>query len=164
MLVPSKVVEAIKASEISLIFRRWKSTGVKAGGAQMTQRGVLGIDSVDVVTEETITQKDAKRAGFDSKQELISQLYAREGCDIYRIGVHYVGEDPRKALRQNDELSKKELDEIITKLQKLDHGSKRGTWTQLYLQMIHDQAIHNQRYLPARSVSTSRISSRGCES
>jgi hypothetical protein len=139
MLVPSKVVEEIKAGNISLIFRRWKSSSVKAGGTQMTQRGVLGIDSVDVVTEDQITQKDAKCAGFASKQELISQLYDRDGCDIYRIGVHYAGDDPRKALRQSDKLGKKELEEIIGKLRKLDAGSKRGNWTQLYLQMIHDQ-------------------------
>lgn len=126
------------AGEISLIFRRWKRAGVKAGGTQMTQRGVVGIDSVDVVTERKITEADAKAAGFTSKKELLADLYDREE-DIYRIGVHWIGEDPRKALRADDKLSKEELDEIIGKLRKLDAGSKRGPWTQLYLQMIRDQ-------------------------
>lgn len=138
MLIKNKILDEIKAGNISLIFRRWKRAGVKAGGTQMTQRGVLGIDSVAVVTEKQITEKDAKAAGFGSKKELIADLYDRDE-DIYRIAVHWVGEDPRKALRSNDKLSSKEIAEIIEKLKKLDQNSQRNNWTQLYLQMIHDQ-------------------------
>ena len=138
MLLKNKTIEGIKAGDITLIFRRWKKAGVKNGGTQMTQLGVVGIDDVKVVSEDQITANDAKRAGFKSKDELLSQMYDRDE-DIYKIKVRWVGEDPRKQLRVNDKLSKKELDEIITKLKKLDAGSKRGNWTQLYLQMIHDQ-------------------------
>ncbi len=77
-------------------------------------------------------------AGFASKHELLADLYDRDE-DIYRIELHWVGEDPRKELRTNDKLTQQELDEIIDKLRKLDGGSQRGNWTQLYLQMIHDQ-------------------------
>lgn len=141
MLVPNKVVDGIKEGRISLIFRRWKKLGVKTGGMQMTQRGVLAIDAVDVVTEKQITKDDAEAAGFDSKQELLAQLYEREGeiTEIYRIAVRYAGEDPRKELRQQADLSADEIADIIAKLRKLDAGSQRGNWTQLYLQMINDQ-------------------------
>ncbi len=140
MLIKSAILERIKAGEISLIFRRWKKASVKAGGTQMTQMGVLGIDDVQIVSESKITAKDAKAAGFATKQELIDSMPpGDDATEIYRIGVHWVGEDPRKALRSNDKMSKAELDEIIEKLKKLDAGSQRGPWTQLYLQMIHDQ-------------------------
>jgi hypothetical protein len=138
MLIKSKIVQKIIDGEISLIFRRWKRAGVKAGGTQMTKLGVLGIDSVDVVAEDDITENDAAAAGFDSKADLLSQLYDRDE-DIYRIGIHYVGEDPRVALRTRSDLTEDELADIISKLKKLDAGSQRGNWTQLYLQMIHDQ-------------------------
>ena len=138
MLIKNAVLEKIKSGEITLLFRRWKRAGVKAGGTQMTQAGVLGIDSVDVVTERKITEVDARAAGYESKKALLADLYDRDE-DIYRIGVHWIGEDPRKALRTNDKLSKVELEEIIAKLRKLDAGSQRGNWTQAYLQMIHDQ-------------------------
>ena len=138
MLIKNAVLEKIKSGEITLIFRRWKRAGVKAGGTQMTQMGVVGIDSVDVVTERKITETDATAAGYESKKALLADLYDREE-DIYRIGVRWVGEDPRKSLRTNDKLSKAELEEIIAKLRKLDTGSQRGNWTQLYLQMIHDR-------------------------
>jgi len=138
VLIKNKVLDEIKAGKISLIFRRWKRPGVKAGGTQMTQRGVLGIDSVEIVTEKQITQKDAQAAGFKSKADLIADLYERDE-PIYRIAVRWIGEDPRKTLRDDTKLSKNELAEIIEKLNKLDTGSKRGPWTQQYLQMIHDQ-------------------------
>jgi hypothetical protein len=138
MLLKNTTIEGIKGGKISLIFRRWKKAGVKKGGTQMTQLGVVGIDDVQIVTEDQITERDAKKAGCESKKELLEQMYDRDE-DIYKIKVHWAGEDPRKALRTNDKLSKKDIDEIIGKLQKLDQGSQRGSWTQLYLQMIHDQ-------------------------
>jgi len=138
MLISNKVIDEIKAGRITLIFRRWKRAGVKAGGTQMTQRGVIGIDAIDIVTEDEITELEAREAGFASKNELISQLYDRDE-DIYRIRVSFVGEDPRKSLRENDKLSQKELAEILATLKKLDAGSQRGNWTQAYLQMIHDR-------------------------
>ena len=140
MLIKNTVIEKIITGEITFIFRRWKRAGVKPGGTQRTQKGVLAIDAVDVVPESNITVKDAKAAGFDSKQALLDSMPpAEDGLDIYRIKLHYAGEDPRKTLRTNDKLSRKEIDEIIEKLRKLDAGSQRGNWTELYLQMIHDQ-------------------------
>ncbi|MEP6944729.1 MAG: ASCH domain-containing protein [Acidobacteriota bacterium] len=141
MLIKNVIIDGIKAGEISLIFRRWKKPGVKAGGTQMTQRGVLAIDVVDIVTERKITAEDAKAAGFGSKKELLADLYDREGevTLIYRIAVRFAGEDPRKELRHNSELSAAEIAEILEKLRRLDTAGKRGLWTQLYLQMIHDQ-------------------------
>jgi len=138
MLLKNKTIDGVKSGKITLIFRRWKKAGVKKGGTQMTQLGVVGIDDVKIVTENQITERDAKKAGFRSRDELIADLYDRDE-DIYKIKVHWVGEDPRKALRTNDKLGKKELDDVIAKLRKLDQNSQRGNWTQMYLQMIHDQ-------------------------
>lgn len=140
MLIKNIVLEQIKAGKISLLFRRWKRPGVKAGGTQMTQRGVLAIDSVDIVTQRKITNADAAAAGFSSKKELLDQLIEREEpTDIYRIAVRFAGEDPRKELREQAQLSSAEIADIIARLRKLDADSKRGNWTQMYLQMIHDQ-------------------------
>jgi len=140
MLLKSKLIEEIIAGRVSTVFRVWKRATVKPGGTQMTKLGVLGIDAVDIITEEEITEIDAREAGYASKQELIDHLLERtDDTDIYRIKLHYAGEDPRKELRQQADLSERELAEIIEKLRKLDAGSQRGDWTQLYLQMIHDR-------------------------
>ena len=137
MLLKDEIIEKIKSGEITLIFRRWKKPGVKTGGTQMTQGGVIGIDAVDVVAEADITNEDARSAGYASADDLIEHLNYRED-PIYRIRVHFAGEDPRISLRNASELNESELDEVIAKLDKLDAGSKRGPWTQEYLQLIQD--------------------------
>ena len=137
VLIKDDVIEKIKAGEITILFRRWSRPGAKAGGTQMTQGGVIGIDSVDIVSENEVTDDDALAAGYASADDLIERLNYRDD-PIYRIRVHFAGEDPRKALRANANLSDEELNEIIAKLEKMDAGSKRGPWTQQYLQVIED--------------------------
>ena len=153
VLLKNKTIEDIQSGKVTLLFRRWKKCGVKTGGTQMTQRGVIGIDAVDVIDESKITEKDAKAAGFDSKRELLDQLVDRRGREetqLYRIKVRYIGEDPRKALRANADLSDKEISDIINKLRALDARSKRGNWTLGYLQMIHDQPNTHAAILAAQ--------------
>lgn len=135
MLIKDDVVEKIRSSQITVLFRRWSRPGAKAGGTQMTQGGVVGIDSVEVVTENDLTDADAVAAGYLSKADLIEHLNYRDD-PIYRIGVHYAGEDPRIALRASDDLSDEVLAEIIAKLEKMDRTSKTGPWTQSYLDVI----------------------------
>jgi hypothetical protein len=137
MLIKDDVIEKIKSGEITTLFRRWSRPGAKAGGSQMTQGGVIGIDSVEVVSENDITELDARESGYGTKENLLDKLNYRDD-PIYRIRVFFKGEDPRIALRENAELGDNELNEIIAKLDKLDKNSKRGPWTQQYLQVIED--------------------------
>ena len=137
MLIKDEIIEEIKAGKITLLFRRWSRPGAKAGGTQMTQGGVIGIDSVEVVSEDDVTEMDAREAGYPSKDDLLVHLHYRDD-PIYRMRVYFAGDDPREALRENDDLSDSELNEIVAKLRKLDKNSKRGDWTQSYLQVIHD--------------------------
>lgn len=138
MLIKDDTLTRIKNGEITVLFRRWSRPGAKAGGTQMTQAGVIGIDSVDVVETGDLTEKEAREAGFASVADLLSHLSYRDDL-IYRIRVHFAGEDPRKALRENADLSDAEINEIIESLRKLDKNSKRGAWTENYLQLIHDR-------------------------
>ena len=137
MLIKDDVIEKIKSGEVTTLFRRWSRPGAKAGGSQMTQGGVIGIDTVEVVSDDEITELDAREAGYGTKENLLDKLSYRDD-PIYRIRVYFKGEDPRIALREKDELSPNELEEVIEKLAKLDAGSKRGPWTQKYLQLIQD--------------------------
>src|SRR5688500_4183574 len=114
MLLKDETIAKIRSGEITLLFRRWSRPGVKTGGTQMTQGGVIGIDEVEVVTEAAITDADAREAGYVSREDLLSHLSYRDD-PIYRIRVRYAGEDPRKALREQDDLSDQELNEIISK-------------------------------------------------
>lgn len=137
MLIKDETIDAIKAGNVTVLFRRWSRPGAKAGGTQMTQGGVVGIDSVDVVEPHEITDLDAREAGYGSVDDLLAHLAYRSD-PIYRIRVYWVGEDPRIALRENDELSDAELSELLSKLEKMDRGSKSGEWTLSFLQLIHE--------------------------
>lgn len=133
MLIKDDVVEKIKTGSITVLFRRWSRPGAKAGGTQMTQGGVVGIDSVEVVDEADITDADAIASGYSDREDLIEHLNYREDS-IYRIGVRWIGEDPRIAMRENVDDS--DIAEIIAKLDKMDRTSKRGPWTRSYLEVI----------------------------
>lgn len=135
MLIKDDVVEKIRTGSITVLFRRWSRPGAKAGGTQMTQGGVVGIDTVEVVDEAAITNDDAVASGYTDREDLIEHLNYRDD-PIYRIGVRWVGEDPRIALRSDDDLSETELADIIAKLDKMDRISKRGPWTRSYLEVI----------------------------
>lgn len=135
MLIKDEVVEKIRTGSVTVLFRRWSRPGAKAGGTQMTQGGVVGIDTVAIVDETDVTDEDARAAGYADREDLIEHLNYRED-PIYRISVRWVGEDPRIALRESDDLSEVELAEIIAKLEKMDRTSKRGSWTQSYLEVI----------------------------
>lgn len=135
MLIKDDVIEKIKSGEITVLFRRWSRPGAKAGGSQMTQGGVIGIDTVEVVTEDDITELDARDAGYGTKENLLDKLNYRDD-PIYRLRVFFAGADPRIALREN--LEDDDVREVIDKLDKLDKNSKRGAWTQSYLQVIQD--------------------------
>lgn len=152
MLLRSDVLEKIKAAEISVVFRKWRKAGVKAGGTQLTQAGLIGIDSVDIIEEKNITEQDARDAGAASREGLLEMLAKdqREGA-LYRIRVRYIGEDPRIALRNEDSLTGEELSPLLGKLAKMDAASKRGPWTLAYLQMIHDMPATHAIVL-ARSI------------
>jgi hypothetical protein len=140
MLISNETIAGIREGKISLIFRRWRRPGVKAGGTQMTQGGVVGIDAIEVIEAGEITDADARLAGFASLIPLLEHLNPpRPDTQLYRIRVHFEGEDPRIALRENANLSDSELEEILVKLAKLDAKAKRGSWTQKYLQIIHDR-------------------------
>ena len=115
MLIKDEILERIKTGEITTLFRRWKRPGAKAGGPQMTQAGVVGIDSVDLVAPEDITEMEAREAGFASLADLVSHLAYRDD-PIYRIRVYFAGEDPRRALRENADLTESDLNEIIESL------------------------------------------------
>jgi hypothetical protein len=103
-----------------------------------TSVGVLEVDDVQVANAETITTEDARRAGMTSRTELIDKLNSSGDGQIYRIELHYVGPDPRVALRERDRLSSDDVAELKRRLERLDAASRIGPWTTTTLKLIAD--------------------------
>lgn len=127
MLFKAPVLDAIAEGRVDLAFRRWRKPTVKAGGTLTTRVGVLAIEAVDVVDD--VSDHEARRAGATSHEGLLASLPG--DLPLYRIAFRLAGEDPRKALREDD--APAALDEVEAKLARLD---ARGAWTAQVLDLI----------------------------
>ena len=140
MLFEKRFWPGLADGSVTVAFRRWKRPTVKSGGTLQSRAGVLAIDSVERVTERSITAADARAAGYPSRRALLAELdrHRAEDAVLYRIAFHYQGEDPRRALRERTDLSAQELGEIGARLARLDRSSRRGPWTTAVLELIRD--------------------------
>ena len=139
MLLRRAVLEAIRDGRVDLAFRRWKRPRVLAGTRMRTALGLVEVIGVEVVERGAITEADARRAGHRSAGELLEMLDSRDEGEIHRVELRWAGADPRVELRERDDLSSEELDQIAARLERLDHASRRGPWTRTALELIRDR-------------------------
>ena len=135
MLFKRPVLDRIAAGDVTLAFRRWRRPTVRAGGTLTTPAGVLAIEAVDVVAADRITAAEALRAGFPFRDELLAGLAGADG-DLYRIAFHRQGDDPRAALRLQDDLTAGDLAALRQRLDRLDRAGRHGAWTRAVLRLI----------------------------
>ena len=133
MLFTSEQVEGIRQGRITLTFRRWTRPQARAGRFQRTAAGMIKIDSVEIVASGTVSEEDARRAGFESRAELLQWLGGDDS--VFRVAFHLEGTDQRAVLQQTLP-SATELDEVERRLAKMDSTSTRGGWTMETLELI----------------------------
>ena len=130
MLFEPRLRSGLADGTISVAFRRWKRPQVVAGGRYRTGQGLVEATSVDLVDETSITKADARRAGYESVDDLLHGVPSREGTSLYRVGFRPVAEvDPRDQLASADDLSDADVAEITRRLERLDRASAHGPWT-----------------------------------
>jgi hypothetical protein len=139
MLFPQRVLEGVADQTISLAFRRWDRPRVKPGTLIRTRIGVIRIDSVDEVDPDSITDVDARAAGYRDASELVTELDNRGGGSVYRVQVSLRGPDPRVALRDDAALSEEAVQAIRASLERMDRARRSGPWTLAVLRMIQEQ-------------------------
>ncbi len=132
MLFKVAILEKVRAGEVSIAFRRWTKPSVKAGGTLNTHIGQLAIDEVHPVTEAEITEADARLAGEPSRAVLMKALAKGQG-DLHRVAFHLAGEDPRLALRSDDDLSDADLAALQKRLARMDAAAP---WTARVMELI----------------------------
>ena len=138
MLLKRETLEGIAEGRITLAFRRWKRPTVRAGGALRTSIGVLAIEAVDPIEETDITADGARLAGYPTRDALIADLNRRSEGDLYRVTLHRAGDDPRAALREQDDLGDDAVTAITERLARFDRSSRHGPWTEAVLRLIAD--------------------------
>ena len=137
MLIPRDTLDRIARGEITIAFRRWQRPTVKTGGTLLTRAGQLEITAVDRIAAGDITNGDAGRAGFDSREELVRDLDRRGEGEIYRITFGALNADPRIALREAPP-DEKQIATLRARLARLDATSPVGPWTRKALEVIRD--------------------------
>ena len=138
MLFRQDSLDGIRDGRITVAFRRWRRPTVRTGGTLMLPIGQLRIVEVRQIAEEDITDADAARAGYASRQALREELAGRTEGTLYRIELGALGPDPRLALRMRSSLSEGELAALNGKLAKLDANAPAGPWTRRVLALIRD--------------------------
>ncbi|MDT9592002.1 hypothetical protein RDV89_02920 [Nocardioides zeae] len=160
MLLPPKVAHGVADGSVTLAFRRWRRPGVKVGSQFRTVAGVVRVTSVDVVDEEAVDQADAEAAGFADPDALRRRLRPVEppaegqpDQRVFRVGLAWAGEDPRLALRDDDDLDAAAVADLDRRLERLDRASSHGAWTMLTLALVRD---HPHRRAPDLAAAVGR--------
>jgi hypothetical protein len=120
MLLKQPALEGIAAGRIAVVFRRWQRPRVRAGSTLRTAVGVIGVQRIARTALRTITERDARSAGYPSRSALVTDLARYGEGDIYRISLHLVGADPRVALRRQARLTDADLAALDTRLARFD--------------------------------------------
>jgi hypothetical protein len=130
-------LDGIQKGSITVAFRRWRRPSVKSGGTLLTAVGMLHIRDVSLVSLESISDADARRAGYESRETLVEELTERSDGKIYRIELGALEADPRIALRMK-RASDSDLQDLILRLERLDGRSNGAPWTRRVLDLVHD--------------------------
>ena len=143
LLFQKKFHQGLKDGSITITFRLWDKARVKVGGRYRCHPiGVLEVDEVDRLKAKAITQRDAKRAGFASRDDLLAYLsgarpgQVREDTELFRVVLHHGGDGDRAPIALDDRLSEDDVVGIKKKLERLD---KDGAWTMKTLRTIEKQ-------------------------
>jgi hypothetical protein len=139
MLIKMAVLERIMAGEVDTVFRRQVRPTVRSGGTLRTALGMLDIVAIDRIGPDDITDDDARRAGMAGRDAVLAFLSGKADGDDYRVRVRPGGADPRTVLRESADLDEIALDELRTRLDRLDRRSTHGPWTRAVLQLIAER-------------------------
>lgn len=136
MLIKRETLERIRKGEITLQFRRWQRRTVKPGGTLKTSIGLLGIGDIREADLASLTDADARCAGFIDAAALGAWLDAGKPGRLERIEIRYLGEDPHLILRRDADVSPAELSGLVSELDLMDRRSGSGPWTGRALALI----------------------------
>jgi hypothetical protein len=139
MLLRRAELDAIRAGEVDLAFRRWERPRLNPGTLMRTAIGLVEVTAVQRVAPSRISERQAHRAGAATRAELLARLDRRnQGQPVYRVGLRFAGADPRVALRNESELTTDELARIAQRLDNLDRSRSKTPWTREMLKLIDE--------------------------
>jgi len=142
LLFQKRFLAGLVDGSITLTFRQWDKPRVRPGGRYRCHPiGVLEVDDLRKIRVAEIPEKDARRAGFPSRADLLKYLAEMrdEGLDdereIFRVELHYGGDGDRVDTAMLADLSDADVEAIRARLEKLDRASEKP-WTRQTMKLI----------------------------
>ncbi len=128
----------LQSGAITLTFRRWQKPHVRPGGRYRCHPiGVLEVDAIDKVTVAMITEDDAARAGFPTREALVAYLAELgpldDGSELFRVVLHHGGDGDRVELALEAKPTPADVALIAKKLATMDRSEP---WTKKTLAII----------------------------
>lgn len=140
LLFQKRFHEGLVGGSVTVTFRRWDKPHVRVGGRYRCHPiGVLEVERVDRVSVKDISDRDAKRAGFSTRDALVDYLGTARpepltaGSEVYRVVFHHGGDGDRVEIALETELSAEDVAAIAAKLERMDAGEP---WTKKTLALI----------------------------
>lgn len=137
MLFEKRLWPGLADGSITVAYRRWQRPRVIAGRSYRTAGVILDVVSVTEVDAASISEADAVAAGHATVADLIANLRAGPGRQLYRIEFRRSERpDPRAELAARANLDQAAVMEIDRRLDRLDRASSHGPWTRQTLGLI----------------------------
>lgn len=158
MLFAGSDRDGVAEGRITAAYRRWAEARVVEGRIYRTNAGRIEIDSVRVVNPELISDYDDDIFAADRQnaRDVRRRLRGEDAWPTFLVKFHLVeGPDPRDELAATSELSPEDLEDLRTRLAKLDDLSRHGAWTTDTLRLIQSKpATRSQATWPQTSTAT----------
>jgi hypothetical protein len=137
MLFEKRFWAGIADGSITITFRRWKKPHASAGRPNRTPAGIVNVISVDSVEPASISDADARAAGYPDAATLVADLRGDPGDHVYRIEFRRSEvPDARDELAAVDAVGEQDLEALQQRLDRLDRAGASGPWTLAVLELI----------------------------
>jgi len=134
VLFRSEQQRRVEAGEIGVTYRAWQSPRVRVGERYRVGAGSILVDACEPVAAASISNEDARAAGYVSREALIkAAAYRRpEGLAypeaLYRVAFRYDAVPAREG-PDTETLSDEDAAVLTAKLDAMDARSSHGPWT-----------------------------------
>lgn len=148
MLFDARERERIRAGQVTLTFRAWRTPQARAGGLYRFGEGRVAVESVTVVNPADITGEDALLAGYADAAAVVATLTRRKPTAaepdtvLYRVAFRYEELPVPSRTRDLDSAA------VSGRLAKMDATGERP-WTAATLRSIADRPRVAARILAA---------------
>ncbi|MGH8827304.1 MAG: hypothetical protein ACRDVZ_06825, partial [Jiangellaceae bacterium] len=107
-----------------------------------TAAGILDVTAVGYVDAASITDADARNAGYPDARSLVADLRGDPEAQVIRIDfVRSTAPDPRAELAADADLDDAALAEIDRRLNRLDRAARYGPWTRATLRLVAERPM-----------------------